>query len=185
MTAAIETAFAQINITTATLAPTETPIPTATVQRTPPALPPAFTTTVLNPLDVPHTYIQDSCQYLKAKWDPNNAAPGTIVMVIMFHGINKDSSSLDANDITVKDFNKLMGSLKELGFEAINATQLADFLDSNAHIPQRSVVLTYDDRHTAQAFEHFRPYYEKWGWPVINGWISAFGGDDQLQLACS
>jgi peptidoglycan/xylan/chitin deacetylase (PgdA/CDA1 family) len=180
MTAAIETAFAQINITTATLAPTETPIPTATVQRTPPALPPAFTTTVLNPLDVPHTYIQDSCQYLKAKWDPNNAAPGTIVMVIMFHGINKDSSSLDANDITVKDFNKLMGSLKELGFEAINATQLADFLDSNARIPQRSVVLTYDDRHTAQAFEHFRPYYEKWGWPVINGWISAFGGDDQF-----
>ncbi len=180
MTAAIETAFAQINVSTATLAPTETPIPTATVQRTPPALPPAFTTTVLNPLDVPHTYIQDSCQYLKSKWDPNNAAPGTIVMVIMFHGINKDSSSLDANDITVKDFNKLMGSLKELGFEAINATQLAEFLDSNAHIPQRSVVLTYDDRHTAQAFEHFRPYYEQWGWPVINGWISAFGGEDQF-----
>ncbi|MCX6057993.1 MAG: hypothetical protein NTW69_07580 [Chloroflexi bacterium] len=43
MTAAIETAFAQINIKTVTLAPTETPIPTATVQRTPPALPPAFT----------------------------------------------------------------------------------------------------------------------------------------------
>jgi peptidoglycan/xylan/chitin deacetylase (PgdA/CDA1 family) len=180
MTAAIQTAFAEINQPTATPVPTETPLPTVTVPRTPPALPAAFTTTVLNPLDTPHAYIQDSCQYLKAKWDPNHAAPGTIVMVIMFHGINKDSSSLDANDITVKDFDKLMNSLKELGFEAINATQLADFLDTNARIPQRSVALTYDDRHTAKAFEHFRPYYKQWGWPVINGWISAFGGDDQF-----
>ena len=180
MTSAIQTAFAEINQPTGTPVPTETPIPTATVPRTPPALPSPFTTTALNVLDTPHAYIQDSCQYLKAKWDPNNSMPGTIVLVIMFHGINKDSSSLDDNDITVKDFDKLMNSLKELGFEAINATQLADFLDNNARIPQRSVVLTYDDRHTAEAFEHFRPYYEQWGWPVINGWISAFGGDDQF-----
>jgi peptidoglycan/xylan/chitin deacetylase (PgdA/CDA1 family) len=73
-----------------------------------------------------------------------------------------------------------MNSLKELGFEAINATQLADFLDTNAYIPPRSVVLTYDDRHFAEAFEHFRPYHEKWNWPVVNGWISAFGGQDNV-----
>ncbi len=179
MTAAIQTAFAVISQPTETPAPTETPIPTATIPRTPPALPAAYSSTVLNVLDTPHAYIQDACQYLKAKWDPHNAEPGTIVMVIMFHGINKDPNSLDDNDISVKDFDKLMNSLKELGFEAINATQLADFLDNNSYIPNRSVVLTYDDRHTAEAYEHFRPYYEQWGWPVINGWISAFGGDDQ------
>ena len=179
MTAAIQTAFAEISQPTETPAPTETPIPTATIPRTPPALPAAYSSTALNVLDTPHAYIQDACQYLKAKWDPNHAEPGTIVMVIMFHGINKDPNSLDDNDISVKDFDKLMNSLKELGFEAINATQLADFLDNNAYIPNRSVVLTYDDRHTAEAYEHFRPYYEQWGWPVINGWISAFGGDDQ------
>ena len=179
MTSAVETAFAEINVPTDTPAPTETLIPTAIVPRTPPALPPAFSTTVLNPLDTPHAYIQDSCQYLNAKWDPNNAAPGTIVIVVMFHGINKGAAE-DANDVTVTDFKKIMESLKELGFEAINATQLADFLDSNARIPERSVVLTYDDRHTAEAYEHFRPYYEQWGWPVINGWISAFGSEDQF-----
>ncbi len=179
-TQAFETAVAQISQPTSTPTLTETPIPTPTVPRTPPALPAIYQTTYLNSHDSPHTYISDTCQYLKAKWEPKNAAPGTIVMVIMFHGINKDSSSLDNNDITVQDFNKLMNSLKELGFEAINATQLADFLDYNAPIPQRSVVLTYDDRHRAEAFEHFRPYYEQWGWPVINGWISAFGGDDQF-----
>jgi len=179
MTQAVGTAMA--SMVTPTPLPTETPMPTATMpSRTPPALPPAFTANVLNPLDTPHTYVADSCQYLQDKWNPNNAAPGTIVLVIMFHGINKDSSGLDPNDITVQDFKKLMNSLKELGFEAINATQLADFMDHNTAIPRRAVVLTYDDRHRAEAYEHFRPYWEQWGWPVINGWISAFGGDDQF-----
>lgn len=174
MTQAVATAMAQYATATSTV----TPEPTATAVRTPPALPGTFQTALLSPLSVPHAYITDSCEYLKDKWTSTNAAPGTIVMVIMFHGINKDSSSVDENDITVQDFNKLMNSLKELGFEAINATQLADFLDGNAYIPARSVVLTYDDRHTAEAYEHFRPYRDKWGWPVINGWISAFGGED-------
>ena len=179
MTQAVQTAMA--GMITPTPLPTETPLPTATLPpRTPPALPPVFSSGILKPSDTPHTYIADTCQYLQDKWNPNNAAPGTVVLVIMFHGINKDSSNLDPNDITVQDFKKLMSSLKELGFEAINAEQLADFLDHNTAIPHRSVVLTYDDRHRAEAYEHFRPYAEQWGWPVINGWISAFGGDDQF-----
>ena len=179
MEQAVKTAMA--DLATPTLQATETPLPTSTMApRTPPALPQIFTTTTLNPLDTPHTYEADTCQYLQNKWNPNNASPGTIVMVIMFHGINKDSSNLDPNDITVQDFKKLMNDMHDMGFEAINATQLADFLDYNAYIPSRSVVLTYDDRHRAEAYEHFRPYAEQWGWPVINGWISAFGGDDQF-----
>ena len=140
MTQAIQTAMA--GMVTPTPLPTETPLPTATMPpRTPPALPPTFTTSVLNPLDTPHTYVADTCQYLQDKWNPNNAAPGTIVLVIMFHGINKDSSNLDPNDITVTDFKKLMNSLKELGFEAINATQLADFYGLQRHdSPSRSCV---------------------------------------------
>ncbi|GAB4505665.1 MAG: hypothetical protein Fur0043_26620 [Anaerolineales bacterium] len=177
MTQAVQTALA--GMVTPTSPPSETPAPTATLPpRTPPALPPLFTSAILDPLDTPHTYETDTCTYLKNKWDPNNAAPGTIVIVIMFHGINKDAGGMDENDITVQDFNKMMNDMHEMGFQAINAEQLADFLDHNAKIPPRSVALTYDDRHTAQAFEHFRPYAEQWGWPVINGWISAFGGQD-------
>lgn len=177
MTQAVQTVMA--GLVTPTPLPTETPPPTATLPpRTPPALPPIFTSGILNPLDTPHTYVDDTCQYLQDKWKPGNAAPGTIVVVIMFHGINKDASNLDPNDITVQDFNKLMNDMHDMGFEAINAEQLADFLEHNAKIPARSVVLTYDDRHRAEAFEHFRPYADQWGWPVINGWISAFGGAD-------
>jgi hypothetical protein len=181
MTQAFETALAQINQPTNTPAPTETPVPTATIPRTPPALPPVFTTGALNPLDTPHTYIQDPCQYLRDKWNPNNSAPGTIVMVIMLHGISKDETGLNPNDISVKDFKKMMNSLKELGFEAINAAQMADFMDHNAKIPPRSVLIIQDDRRTVENFEtHFRDYYVQWGWPVVNAWISF---DDSIRAA--
>jgi len=177
LTQAFQTAFAQLQ-PTETSVPSETPIPAATALRTPPALPSTFIASQLNPLDTPHTYIDDTCQYLHDKWNPDNATPGTVVMVIMFHGITQEKAER-IHDISKQDFKKLMDDLKEQGFEAINATQLADFLDHNAKIPARSVVLIVDDRHRAESFnEHFRPYYEQWGWQVVNGWISAFGAED-------
>ena len=182
MTAAFGTAFAEITAPTKTPVPTDTPIPTATVPRTPPALPGAYQSSILKPNDIPRTYIPDTCQYLQNKWNPNNAAPGTVVMVIMFHGINKDNMD-NPNDILGSDFRKMMNDLKEQGFEAINMTQMADFLDRNAKIPQRSVLLIVDDRHLGEFFnDHFRPFYEQWGWQVVNGWISLEDGPRALSL---
>ncbi len=181
-TQAFETALASLQ-PTATPMPTETPIPTVTAVRTPPALPSVFTASQLNPLDTPHTYIQDTCQYLYDKWNSNNAAPGTVVMVVMLHGIKKDQVDVTANDITVADFRQMMDDLKEQGFEAINATQMADFVDHNSKIPMRSVLLIQDDRRTGENFnDHFRPYFEKWGWTVVNAWISADDGPRALSL---
>jgi hypothetical protein len=177
LTQAFQTALAQLQPTVTPL-PTDTPPAPPTAVRTPPALPGTFVASQLNPLDTPHTYIEDTCQYLHDKWNSNNAAPGTVVMVIMFHGITQEQAER-VHDISKQDFKQLMNDMKEQGFEAINATQLADFLDHNAKIPSRSVVLIVDDRHRAESFnEHFRPYYEQWGWQVVNGWISAFGAED-------
>jgi hypothetical protein len=176
LTQAVETAFAQINQPTATPTITETPVPTPTVPRTPPALPAMYTTNGLNPLDTPHTYIQDTCQYLLDKWNPNNSAPGTIAFAIMFHGISKDKTDVGTNGVDVDTFASLMKALHEQGFTAINATQLADFLEHNAKIPARSVILIQDDRHYAENFEHFRDYYDQWGWPMVSAWISLEDG---------
>ncbi len=151
---------------------TKTPVPTATIVRTPPALPETFQSTQLNPLDTPRTYIRDSCQYLKDKWDVTHARPGTVVMVIMFQSITK--RRVETNDgITVKDFEKLMNNLKEQGFEAINTQQLADFLYQNENIPWRSVLLLQDGRRYADNFNgNFRYYWQEWGWPIVNAWTS-------------
>lgn len=157
---------------TATLAPTATPVPTATPIRTPPALPSVFQTDALNPLDTPHTYLDDTCQYLHDKWLPGNAEPGTVVMVIMFHSITRGEAT-SANQISYDRFNRLMHDLHDQHFQAITTRQLADFMEHNAYIPPRSVLLVVDDRHYRQYFDNFfRPYWEEWGWPVVNSWIS-------------
>ena len=110
--------------------------------------------TSFNPLDTPHTYIQDTCQYLHDKWDPNNAAPGTIVIAIMFHGINKNPADVDANGISDGGFREVDEEpRRSSGSRPINTTQLADFLEHNAKIPTRSVYLIQDDRHHGREFQ--------------------------------
>jgi hypothetical protein len=183
MTAAVATVYADANLAAQPATPTETLVPpTATptptsAPRTPPALPDGFTTDLLKPLDIPTAYIADSCQYLRAKWDPSNAAPGTVIMPIMFHGIAKGETNPDAtgvyHDMSMNDFRRLMKDLHEQGFEAITMQQAADFLYTNAKIPKRSVLLIVDDRKFRQSFDDtFRDYYEQWGWKVINAYIT-------------
>lgn len=189
MTQAVGTAMAALVATRAAATPdAHSPEPgvsvtsTVAVPRTPPALPGVFSTGALNPLDTPHTYIHDSCEYLKDKWSSINSAPGTIVLVVMFHGIEKAGGSVtDPKNIGANNFKLLMNGLHDMDFQAIDTQQLADFLDSNARIPERSVVLVQDDRHAAGNFnDWFRPYWEKWHWPVVNAWISALGGSDPV-----
>ncbi len=184
MTAAVQTAVAAIVQTQAVTTPpaVETPAPAPTVPRTPPALPVIFTSAILNPLVTPRTYIQDECQYLRDRWTSTNSRPGTVALVIMFHSIEKgEASASDPKNIGGSDFRRLMNGLHDMGFQAINATQLADFMDRNTPIPPRSVVLIQDDRHAAANFvDWFKPYWDEWQWPVINAWISALGGTDPV-----
>ena len=165
---------------TATASPTALPTatttltPTATAIRTPPALPGPFQTSLLNPLDPPHTYIPNICQYLQDKWSSANSAPGTIVIPIMFHAIMKPGDTVGPNQISEEQFKALMSGLQKQGFEAIDTAQLAAFLEHNAKIPPRSVILIVDDRHHAEYFDtYFRPFWEADQWPVVNAWISA------------
>jgi len=153
---------------------TNTPTFTATPIRTPPELPGTFQTDLLGFRGTPHTYIKDTCQYLQDKWSSQNSAPGTVVIPIMFHSIMKPGDSVSDNQISEKQFNELMGGLENHGFEAITTAQLAAFLEHNAKIPFRSVILIVDDRHHADFFnKYFRPFWEADQWPVVNAWISA------------
>lgn len=182
MTAAIETAFAEISQPTQTIAPTEIPVPTATFPRTPPALPSTFQTGLINPENLPRNYVADACQYIKNKWDSTKSAPGTVVMVIMSHRIDQDATTSNAATTTIssKDLKRLMNDLHEAGFSAINMEQMADFMYDNAKIPERSFLFIVDDRASASKYnDHFRGYYEDWGWQIVNAYI---GLDERTDL---
>jgi hypothetical protein len=139
---------------------------------TPLTLPGPYRTALLNAFDTPHTYIDDTCQYLHEKWSSTNSTPGTLVMVIMFHKIT-NATITDPSQISEYNFRRLMSSLHRNGFQAINTQQLAGFLEHNSRIPERSVLLVTDDKHPGGYFAGlFHQYWVDYGWPVVNAWIS-------------
>ena len=169
------TATVTMTATATAVPPTSTPTvtPTPTITPTPPELPGIYTTTLLNSLDTPHTYIQNTCQYLKKRWDPNNSAPGTVVMPIMIHSIT-DGDVVTTDQISATTFKFLIRDLTMQNFQAISMQQLHDFLYNNAKIPSHSVIFIVDDRKTAQYFDtYFKPLHDQYGWVVVNAWISA------------
>jgi hypothetical protein len=147
--------------------------PTTEVETiTAPNLPPTFHTSLLNPLDVPRTYVDDTCRYLRNKWNPSNAEAGTVVMIVLIKNIIPGTAELP-NSVSVGEFTKLMEQFKEQGFEAINTKQLQSFMERNVTIPTRSVYLIQYGNHDEEYFErYYREYYENWGWPIVNGWVN-------------
>lgn len=161
--------------------PTEAPTATPDPNREPPELASVFQSALLNPLDVPHEYEEDVCKVIKNRWGAGKAAPGTVVMAIMYHGIVKGDTVTQDNAITSERHKQLMQNLHDQGFTAINMEQFIAFMENNDYIPERSVLLIVDDRHSEQNYvDHFKDYYDEWGWPVINAWISADGTSQTL-----
>jgi len=139
---------------------------------TPPPLPATFQTSSINPLDTPHTYVDDTCRYLKNKWNSESAAPGTVVIVIMI-GTIQTSTAIEPNDITEVNLMRTMQELKYQGFQAIKMKEFLSFIERNVKIPPRSVLLIQDGNHNEEYyFRFYREYFDEWGWAVVNGWQS-------------
>jgi len=160
---------------TPSVTPSVTPVPpTPTPKKLGPAptLPVAFTSALLDPwAGTPHTYIEDTCQYLKMKWDPNNSVPGTLVMPIMFHSITDDSLPLaEDTDIHHSDLMILLKHANDIGYKTITTQQLVDFLYHNAKIPMKSMILIVDDRRPGVFRLAFGPFLEKYHWTLTLAW---------------
>jgi hypothetical protein len=131
-----------------------------------------FETNLLNPLDAPHDYAEETCRYLRNKWNPLNAAPGTVVMLILIKNINPGTGDLP-DSVNVIELFELMDQLHVQGFEAINTDQLQAFMERNVEIPPRSFMLIQDGNQSLEHYDkYFREYFFMWGWTVTNGWIS-------------
>lgn len=145
-------------------------------------LPPSFESNLLNPLDTPHTYIEETCKYLRNKWNPINSPPGTVVMVIRFDNVNRGTADLP-NSIPLIEVSDLMNQLQSQGFEAVSTKELQGFVERNSLIPPRSVYLIQTGNHGEEYFNNvFRGYWEQWGWQITNGWVSAPDLDPILVL---
>lgn len=145
---------------------------TETESITLPPLPATFQTSLLYPLDIPHPYVEDTCRYLKNKWTPTNAAPGTVVLVIVIGNI-EPSATDGPYEISEADLIRTMQELKFQGFEAIKMREFLGFVERNVKIPLRSVLIIQDGNYDQSYFNrYYRNYWRDWGWTIVNGWQS-------------
>jgi len=157
---------------TATTTPTITPTSTPTVTPTSIA-PPPFEYEALNDGVESVNYLVDHCSYLEARWNPANAAPGTVVVPVMFHGISAAGPrGKDNITISTNYFLSSMERARKLGFETISMQELVDFLQRNAYIPVRSLLLVIDDRRLGTVREHFLPVLKKYDWTLTMAYIT-------------
>jgi peptidoglycan/xylan/chitin deacetylase (PgdA/CDA1 family) len=169
---------AATNEETAVIARTETatsePTPAATSEP-PPA---SFESDVLRAGILPVRYIEDSCQYLDKRWDPALSTPGTVVATVMYHSILPGSSEpTTPEQINANTFYAIIELAERLGFETITTQEYLAFLNANAKIPARSMLLILDDRRPGTAAEYFLPVNERNGWTTTLAWI--IGDSDQ------
>ncbi len=159
---------------TATLIPaTNTP----TITSTPGPLP-TFTSKALRPWVEAVSYIDSTCAYLRMRWDEEKSQPGTVVVPIMFHSIAKPGRQItDNTTISTEDFEAFIAHAVDLGYETITTEELMAFLESNAKIPARSMIMILDDRRPGVT-ELFMPFLEQNDWTLTLGWISAKNDED-------
>lgn len=163
---------------TPTVTRTTFPTRTFTPTLTPEPLP-VFTTKLIRPGTEPQAYITDTCAYLKMRWSPEGSPPGTVVIPVMFHGIRESGKPLHDNvTITEEQFNEFIAYAKHLGFETITTAQLVQFLEQNATIPSRSLLMIIDDRRPGTVESYFLPVLKENHWTLTLGWIIADTDED-------
>ena len=148
----------------ATMAPSITPEP-----------PILFRTNKILRVARPITYIDDTCTYLRLRWDPANAQPGTIIVPVMYHRVKRAQGERGVDQAY---FKQTLREAHRLGFQTITARQAADFLERNAKIPPKSLMLFVDDRRIPVIKGDFMPFLKKYDWTVISSWIIA--NDDAI-----
>jgi hypothetical protein len=90
----------------------------------------------------------------------------------MFHSIYRAGREVsDPKDIPEDQFQAFVQYANYLGFETITTAQLLDFLENNAPIPPRSMILIIDDRRPGVVREHFLPVLQTNDWKLTLAYI--------------
>jgi len=143
-------------------------------------LPNQFESDILRPGIEPMTYIADSCHYLDRRWDPSGSLPGTVVAPIMFHSILKGSNTNDdPSAINFVQFQEIIRQAEKFGFETVTTEELLAFLQENARIPPRSMILILDDRKPGTAEDYFLPENQEHNWTTTLAWIALSDTDQR------
>ena len=65
--------------------------------------------------------------------------------ILMYHGITDDSAAVNDYFILTEDFEKDLQWLQEHGYTTVSFAQLADYASSGSPLPEKPVLITFDD----------------------------------------
>ena len=88
------------------------------------------------------------------------ALPSRTVHVFCYHGVQPETSNFYFN--TSADFEEQMQTLADEGYQSITCKQLADYLSGDEDIPDKSVIISFDDGNLC-VYENAVPIMEKYG----------------------
>jgi peptidoglycan/xylan/chitin deacetylase (PgdA/CDA1 family) len=96
-----------------------------------------------------------------------------VVVPVMFHSIVQSGRAVtDPKDISEEQFQAFVQAARYLGFSTITTAQLIGFLEENAPIPPRSMILILDDRRPGVVRDHFLPVLEANDWTLTLAYIA-------------
>lgn len=98
------------------------------------------------------------------------------IPVIMYHSIKYEKDN--AVRIPKEDFEAQMKYLKDNGYTTLSLDELYDFMEKNTPVPEKSVVLTFDDGYKDN-YETAYPILKKYGFKATIFVIANYIGKDE------
>lgn len=153
---------------TASALPRISPISTATSRprRTPSATSSPTTTPVPSDTPLP-TATPTSTHTSTPEPTPSGTAVVQIVPILMYHYLSEPPPGADAirRDLSVSpaNFEAQLAYLRQAGYETISLADLAYALSQDASLPEKPIILTFDDGHRDN-YENAFPLLRKYGY---------------------
>lgn len=83
---------------------------------------------------------------IAALWtEPERENNSVQVPILMYHSLTEDPSEVTDMTITAASFERQLQALSQAGYEAISYNDLLRYVEEGAELPERPVVITFDD----------------------------------------
>jgi peptidoglycan/xylan/chitin deacetylase (PgdA/CDA1 family) len=92
--------------------------------------------------------------------------PGEVVAPILLYHHVKDETTLSRYQVSIPDFRAQMELLDEMGYTAIPISTFLDVLLDGGKLPEKPIVITFDDGHLS-VYENAFPIMEEFGFPGV------------------
>ncbi len=107
------------------------------------------------------------------------------IPIVMYHNISNKSNLLGKYAISQNQFKNDLEYIKEKGFNTITMTQLIDYAYNNTELPEKSIVITFDDGYESfytYAYPLLKEYNMKAVMSIVGSYTDLFTEEEDHNL---